>query len=93
MKSYLTLEEVKSILDLIKSNDWECVLLGLNILISKSFKTTASLKTAVYNAQCLLRERKKYPVLHYTHISVHYKNRICEALYRYIERIKGHAGN
>lgn len=92
MKPYLTLDETKSILDLIKSNDWECVLLGLNILTSKSFKPAASLKTAIYNAQCLLREIKKHPVVYYTHISVHYKNRLCAALYRYIERIEGPTG-
>ena len=93
MKPYLTVDETKSILDLVKSNDWECVLLGLNILISKSFKTTASLKTAVYNARCLLRERKKYPVAHYTYMSMRYKNRMCAALDRYIEKIKGPTGN
>ena len=42
MKPYLTAEECQSIINLIDSPDKENYILGLNILVSKSFKTTSS---------------------------------------------------
>lgn len=59
MKPYLTIDECKSIIDLINSSDEETQTLGLNILISKSFKMNAPLRTAAYNAQCILSAVKK----------------------------------
>ena len=91
MKPYLTIDECKSIIDLINSSDEENYLLGLNILVSKSFKTTPSLRTAVYNAQNLLRIRKNGG----THYSPRIEWNITElikALIRYQNKL-GHAGN
>jgi hypothetical protein len=40
MKSYLSVEEAKSIIKLIKSENDENVILGLHLLTGKLFKTT-----------------------------------------------------
>jgi len=91
MKPYLTSEEVESILDLIKSNDSECNLLGLNILVSKSFKTIPSRRTAIYNAQNILRIRKNSGAYYSARIEWN-ENELIKALRRYQNKL-GHAGN
>ena len=54
MKPYLTIEEAKNIIRLIKSKDEEIVILGLYLLIGKSFKTTKHLTSCINNAKKLL---------------------------------------
>lgn len=91
MKPYLTLEECQSIINLIESSDEETQTLGLNILISKSFKPTPSLKTAIYNAQNILRIRKNGGMCYPNRIEW-YENELIKALKRYQNKL-GHAGN
>lgn len=82
MKPYLTLEEAKTILSLIKSQDEETVILGLYVLTTRSFKVTKLLRTCVDDAQSMLIEiKKEYP---YKYKIRDYRMRISKSLYRYI---------
>ena len=96
MKVYLTVDEAKSIIRLIKSEDEESVFVGLYLLTGKTFKVTRRLKPCIENARMLLIEMKRY-YRYGTDIN-YYKNELLNSLDKYIHATdkylrKGHAGN
>lgn len=57
MKPRLSLNECDGLIQLLKSEDEENVNLACQILLSKSYKTTMQLRTAIYRARLILKNR------------------------------------
>ena len=96
MKPYLTIEEAKNIIRLIKSKDEEIVILGLYLLVGNPFKMTRRLKHCIENAKKLLIEMKRQ-YQYWADIN-YYKSELLNSLDKYIRAAdkylrKGHAGN
>jgi len=96
MKAYLTVDEAKSIIKLIKSEDEENVILGLYFLTGKTFKTTRHLRTCIDNAERLLiimsKEYKFYDDIY--NCKVRISNSLAAYIHLHSKYLqKGHTGN
>lgn len=95
MKQRLTINEVDNLISMLNSSDKDTILLALNIILSRSYKSTMQLNTAIYNARITFNAYKKYFKSEYpdqwTNFMIEAKNsrkKCIEALERYKEKIR-----
>lgn len=86
MKERLTAPEVDNLISMLNSSDKDTILLAFSIILSKSYKSTRQLNTAIYRARLAQREYLRHDrILDY--FEGHLKACI-EALERYKKKIR-----
>lgn len=56
MKEKLTAPEIDNLISMLNSSDKDTILLALSIILSRSYKLTRQLNTAIYRARLVQRE-------------------------------------